>query len=72
MPASGRGGKSPLWSHLCDADGEGKVEVAIRALVRVRAAEHAGLARPSPGAELDGLAALPSGAANGPSSSLDG
>jgi len=53
----------PGWSHergshLCDADGEGKVEVARSgAAPPLGAAEHVGLARLSPGAaELDGLA----------------
>ena len=46
-------------SHPCDADGEGKVEVARSgAAPPPGAAEHAGLAMLSPGAaELDGLAA---------------
>jgi len=46
-------------SHPCDADGEGKVEVARSgAAPLLGVAEHTGLARLSPGAtELDGLAA---------------
>ena len=52
-------GATKRGSRPCDADGEGKVEVAKSgAAPPPGATEHAGLARLSPGAaELDGLAA---------------